>query len=667
MRIVKPLIAIALGALVGAGVSIGATRTTVAKSWQLTPSFDGRQYSNYPLGDKASGYVTTPTILYTDTVQGQTSGCDDPSTGKGTFLTIFGLSFGNTDLLGTASGARVYLRTTSGPGAWQEVANYRYLSTAITFTRTQQQVLSVQLGALGSPAPGSVMDLRVLVNGNESILSSALTIQPGDCYFVALTGNDSTGVKNTLTSPYRYLQNGSTGTTTCLTANFTGIWATGKLKAGDHIYIRAGNYTDAVGCNTNWMKIGAQHGAAPGAASDGTTGYIHISAYPGDKKCDAGSCTAVDSSGNSMEYVAYSGNTKGGIQGPDTARAALGGGKYFSFSNLHISSPVGSVSDGAPMNLQNGADNWRVVGNELGPWPQVTTGLAAGLAGQGAGVYALGNYVHGIAGDGGLTNHGIYIGDSGGSYSQTSSNWTVAYNWIVDVTDGSCVQINATSVSTPMSGMSIHHNWMENCNRNALAISTAVSTLDFYNNVVYGVNGQSVRLEQNPVGTAINITHNLFYQIAHSVSATSTVLFDNCGVSCGGAITVGSVKIQHNTIVMNSAASTMTFVNGFSIADTAVTIQENVWYDTAGTATRPSNEVNSVTGCTGAGGCNPLITSVLTKNFTVTAGSPTLGASSQAEVLAVPTDFYGVARPVTGTGAPGGTKNDVGPFQGIGL
>ena len=76
-------------------------------------------------------------------------------------------------------------------------------------------------------------------------------------------------------------------------------------------------------------------------------------------------------------------------------------GEYVAISNLHLEASATTASDGAPINLQYSAGPWRIVNNDLGPWPSTlaapNNAKAGGISGEGAGVVILGNDIHDIA------------------------------------------------------------------------------------------------------------------------------------------------------------------------------------------------------------------------------------------------------------------------------
>lgn len=610
-------------------------KDAIAKFWSIVPSFDGLKYLAFPLGDKPSGYQLTPTLLGIDDVDGSLTGGES---GLGNWLTLFGYSLGRQSELGTSAGARVYFRNPAGDNLWHEVGNYRSLEQSRSYKRTQAVAVTVQLGSLGSPGAGAVLDVKINVAGvDTNILTGAFTVQPGNTYFVSLTGNDATGVVNDIAHPFRYWQQANGGTT------FTGIWAT--LGPGDTIVPRGGTWTDQVGFEGRLVRLQAHSGSLPTGATG--HGYIKIRNYPGPIL------------GNAPEYVHVSvpAGGAGGIHGCSTSRAAMGYGKFVSISGLHIECDPTVLGDAGPINLQAGADGWRVHNCELGPWMSTrlspNNAKAGGVAGQGDGVVVRFNHIHDIGCDpAALENHGIYCGDANDLCAQ---NWLISHNRIEDVPGGSTIQWNNTVSSGTFDGMKVHNNFLKNCAKYNVNLGTALRTAEIYNNVLEGAGYAAVRVDDDVTGRDIKFTHNTIEQ-ASCNSAYKTVFANTTS-----GLTHGSIDFSHNILVMQAGhdPELVSYTNCTS-GDTAVTMTRNLYFDADGvTVTVPTIDGTGLYS-------NPLFVAPAKGNYTVAAGSPALGACNDAEPLAIADDFYGIVRPVTGTGSPGATKNDIGAMQGVG-
>lgn len=695
-----------------------AVKNAAAKNWSIAASFDGYFYSAYPAGDKPAGYQTTPTLLAIDNAAGPTSGGEN---NKGDYVSLFGYAFGTRAALGTAAGARVYFRDPAGANTWVEVDNYRSLLASKVYATHQIQRITVQIGALGGKT--GLLDVKVTVNGvDTNILVGAFTVQPGRFFFADnVTGDDATGVVDDITKPFRYVQKATAGA-----LPYTGIWA--SIRPGDKIIVRAGTWSDQVGMESRWLRFFEETGIAPrgnqgtgyvsisGTANNGSglirltvssttnfttgqsanvfavrgtteanglwtitvvdathidlqgstytnafsaghgtitnySGYIGIRAYPGPVL------------GNAPEVVKFvpAADQNGPIHGCSTQQAALKCGKYFQISGLWITnSAVGAAapSDSGLVNVQNGADYWDVMDNELGPYTvggSVANSKTGGVVGAGTYMRWMFNYIHDIGGTAALENHGCYLGGANGNgYAQAASNCQVKYNRIVTITGGNGIQ-QYWSGSETFTGNTVSHNWIETTGKYGLNIADASVSGDWHTNVVMGTTRSAIRMNTNSASLAINITHNTCYNWGTGAAGAPDGGFRN-----DWTVTSGLVNLQHNLFVLASGHDAALIYYSNNGTDTNITVGQNQYFDVGGTYTTvPAKDA------TGAYG-NPLFTSIANKNFTVTAGSPVLGACTAAETLAVATDFYGIARPVTGTGAPGATKNDIGAMQGIG-
>jgi hypothetical protein len=357
--------------------------------------------------------------------------------------------------------------------------------------------------------------------------------------------------------------------------------------------------------------------------------------------------------------------------GPISAHAnagALTSGQYVKISGLKVfSAAATSVSDGAPINLQQGADNWWVSNCEVS-WPTLTGALAGGIPGQGDNVVLQFNYVHDVGClQTSMTNHGIYIGSgaqniSGGFNGPCSHNWIVRLNRIEDITGGSGIQFNDTQGSgDKFTGHKVYGNWIKSAAKNGLTCASSVQSVDIYNNIFINCcggpqNGGSFKISDNVASRAINFTHNTIVQTA-TTGAYPYVL-----VNDGAAITSGTVSIKHNILCLMAGHNSFLDFNNFSSSDTAVTLDYNKYFDFAGTVVAaPSKDLHA-----GTAYGDPKFTSLATFNLTLATGSPALGAVVLAEPVAVATDFYAIARPQTGTGTPSVTFNDIGATQGVG-
>lgn len=694
-----------------------AVKNAAAKNWVLVKCFDEFYDSRWPLGDKPPSRQTTPTLLKIDNSAGPTSGGEN---NKGDYVSLFGYSFGARAALGTATGARVYFRDPAGANTWVEVDNYRSLTAPDIYSTHDIQRITVQLGSLGGKT--GLLDVKVTVNGvDTNVLVGAFTVQPGRFFFASLTGDDATGVVDDITHPFRYVQKATAGT-----LPYTGIWA--SIRPGDKIIVRGGTWTDQVGFDNRWLRFFEETGIAPrgnqgtgyqaitGAANNGSglirltvsssanfttgqqsnvygvrgtseanglwtitvvdathidlqgstftnaytghgyitnySGYMGIRAYPGPIL------------GHAPEVVKFApaADQSGPIHGCSSLQAAGKCGKYFQVFGLWITNSavgVAAPSDSGLVNLQNGADSWEVVDNELGPYTvggSVANARTAGIAGVCINARLLFNYIHDVGGTAALENHGIYLGgEDNNGYAQAASNNTIQYNRIVNITGGSGIQQYWNGAQT-FTGNEVSYNFIDGVAKYGLNLADNSVSGNWHTNVVLNTGLSAIRLNTASGSLSLNVTHNTCYNWGTTVATPNPAGFRN-----DWNASTGTANVQHNVFVMavGHGADREYYVN--NAIDTAVVMAQNHYYDFNGTKT--STPAKDTTALTYA---NPLFTNLASKDFTAAAGSPLLGACTAAEVLAVATDYYGIARPVTGTGAPGATKNDVGAMQGVG-
>lgn len=594
------------------------------------PSFDGQCYSAWPTGNKPSGYLTTPYLIDTDVVDGQISGGEG---GGGVPITLLGYSFGRAADLGTPSGARVYMRDPLGDNAWHEVSKYWWLAPSRVYGYNQTVELCFEPGSLGgSMVAGRSLDIKINVNGVDSnILLSQFTIQPANFYWCnASGGNDATGVVNDKTHPFSKGQKFVSGST------YTGIWAT--LAAGDTILFE-GEFTTPEGFDSRWLRFRHHSGTAPtGSAGNG---YIKLLAKP-------------TIFGRSNWHYTDPAGGNGGIHGVNSAYYNTWG-KYVVISGYRGESSPTSGSDAGPLNLQTGAIRWRIFGCELGPWavdPGQVAAKAGGIAGQAEDAVIRACYIHDISGTAALENHGIYLGDAAGHCSKRVD---ISHNAILRITGGSTFQMNNNAAADTFDNILFHHNYSDGCAKFGINLSNSVLSLDCYNNIVRGAKLNSWRCGSQQTGQVLRTVHNTFEQ---SESSNGT---EGSGIIGANAMTSGSVLFASNILVRagNGGSQGVSYITISS--SSAVTVTKQLYYDTLGTLTTvPAIDATGIYG-------DPLFTDRVAGNLTVQTGSPALSAVATAEPFAIASDFFGIQRPVPGTGAPGASpRNTIGATEGVG-
>jgi hypothetical protein len=560
-----------------------------------------------------------PRVLYTDTLSAPTTGGEN---GLGGYLSIFGKNFGSTGL-GTTT--KVYIGGT-------EVANYRYLGPAKVGGKLGIQQITVQVGSLGGAAAGTALPVKVVVGGTASNTDQTFTPTTGHVLFVSLSGNDGTARADDINRPWRYLQNASA---------YTGAYF--AMKAGDQVVIRGGNWSDVNGVDGTWMRASL----SPNNRNGTVSAWIDVTAYPGPVN------------GNAIEDVHYStpAGQGGGIWGPWSGIAGTSG-NYWAVSNLRMDVSGQANSDAAPINFQYVTGPWRVVNNEIGPWPvaNVSAAKAAGVSGEGTGMEILGNHIHNIAGTSALENHGIYI-------DTTASNWEIAYNWVHDITGGSLLQFYDSlggagtykladgSVWPGFNGMKVHHNWLENAAKYGITIADAGADagsvqLQAWNNVIIGTQLPAFRMNSSATSFDVTFAYNTVYNAMTTDSGTGDGYFRNEWQGNSGA-----VRVMNNLLAVGprTVNSTEWFFD-YSGTSGAWQFANNLYWD-AGLG------VPALTADAAAVIADPKFTDAANEDLSLAAGSAAIDAAVTPTPITVNDDFTAVVA------RPSGPANDIGAFE----
>lgn len=556
------------------------------------------------------GYPTgpAPLILATDIVAGPTTGGED---NKGAYLSIFGINFGTQGNLGIST--KVYLGSGS---TWNEVDNYRALIDARGNPYLGAKELIVQLGSLGGASNGDTLDIKVVVGSLESNTDHTFKVNSGDFYFASTSGNDLTGVKNDITNPFRYVQ-------FAVGSTFSGIWGAGNLKAGDFIIMRAGTWTDQVGYNTRFCRFRTQTGSAPTGSSG--TGYITVQRYPGPALGNAPEDVFIDLPNTT---------SRGGFHGCGTSDDTSGGGKYFVLSGLRIEgAPTSNSTDAGPINLQSGANYWRIVNCEVS-FPSTDTGAGhqrnGAIAGNGIGVQVLFCYLHDVYGDSSLENHGIYFDGS----NETAKDCLIAYNHVYNVTHGSLLQFYATE-GTTFTGHVVHSNVFDTSGKYGINFADNCESVDFYNNIVMGSSNYGLRFNTfatAPATMSLRVLHNVFYNCRTATGSSNAVVVNENDVD-------GTVLIRHNLFaqIPGRASSSTAWAAG---SQTGITWDRNMYYDYNGTVTtKYSGDADGTYD-------DPEWTD-RPDDFSLASTSPALAAGSSSLPFAIARDIRALTRPAT--------------------
>lgn len=574
---------------------------------------------------------STTLILGTDVISGAVSGGEN---GKGVYLNIFGTNLcAKFSDLGTTT--KVYI-------GGVEVDNYRCLVMAAGYgmagTWHNVQRIGVQVGALAGLLPGIAypIDIRtagvstpVNVRAGGSCLDldgAPLTfiVQPGPIFFVSVNGNDAND--GSIGSPKRHLQTwsgkGDLGGVLKCSGSGGGVNATNTVVPGTTVYLLDdGVFTDFIsGSGTlgaRWASLWQVTGTAPNGSTN--RGPITISAYPGP----------IGANKPHLPFWDGAAGSEGGIHGTDSARSVAatpwgiaGFGKYINVVNLKLRSNPKAPADGAPINLQNRGDGWRVVNNDISWQMTGSPAQAAGIANSGVGVKRLFNHIHDVYGDDGFENHGIYIGAGGGNNEQDSVN---AFNVIRNITRGSGIQLHSGSGDGGKfyERISIHHNWIQNCGKHGVNLNTSTRSATVWDNVIVDTQQIPMYMGTGDVNAPNGVVweNNTVIGWATGPGAGAYAAFWNNGSGFTGS---GSVLVQGNVCYQRAGVP-----SGYSFASTNganIKFNDNAWFDAGGNLkSKPSSDTAGVY-------AEPKFTSLAALNLTPAAGSPLLNAGPGAAI-----------------------------------
>jgi len=511
-----------------------------------------------------------PVVLYVDQVAGPVSGGEG---NLGTYVSIFGKNFGSD-----ASQVHVYFGS-------QEVAAYRYFGPSKGRSDIQQITVQPGLSLSGSLA------IKVMVNGVSSNTDQSFLANPGDILFVDnVSGNDATAVKNDINHPWRTVQTSSEG------------GALAQAHPGDVLVLRGKQTWSDVGFENRWFRFRHATGSSPTGARG--SGYISIVAYPNEN----------------VHYVPPSG-TSGGIHGVGDNYPQFS--DWIVISGLHIESAAGSTSDGAPVNLQVASDHWRVINNELGPWPASASAAdkAGGFVGNGSDVKVFGNHIHDIGG--GTENHGIYL-------DTAASNVEIAYNNIHNVSGGNLIQTYDNLGGGNITGLQIHHNLIHDGGRYGLNIADGTVSVHAWNNLIYNTVYAGIRINQDARAQVSEVfEHNTLYNVCTNHPAESGAIENTWNA------TSGSIKFQFNILLRGPSGCPQGYEDDASGG--AISFAHNLFYGYS-VASRDASAVSA----------DPLLSAPASGNFALKQGSPAINAAIGSSIT---NDYFAVKRSQPDIGA----------------
>ena len=517
-----------------------------------------------------------PLALYTDLISGPNSGGEN---NQGAYLSIFGKNFGSSGM-GTTVKALI---------GGVEVGSYRYLGPSRG--RPDIQQLTVQVGALGNPAPGTALPIQVTVNGAASNTDQTFMVNPGRMLFVDnVKGKDSKAVIGDISHPFRHVQ----------TATLSGAW--GEAQPGDIIVLRGtGTAWTDVGYESYFMRFRDKSGSAPTGASG--TGAIVVMGYPTEDAYIRGT---------------LAGGQKGGCISAINGQSYPGMGQWAVISNLRIDC---EGYDG-PISQEIYGDHWRVVNNDLAASTAPTSGSSvprmAGITGNGTGSVWLGNHVHDIQGSSGEC-HGLYI-DGDGSYE-------IAYNLIENIRSGNGFQIyvSGTNGSSAANNVNFHHNLIHDVSKHGINLADNTRNgIVIFDNLVYNVQYAGIRFNTTLLSAA-KIYNNTFYATNLSGNTDYGLLTNDL------LLPLGAASLENNIFW---PANNMAYTGGgVGLAVLIGSAANNIFYGGSG----PTLGASLIS-------ANPMFISASDDDFQLATGSPAIGAGATDVASVVTTDYALVSR-----------------------
>jgi hypothetical protein len=385
--------------------------------------------------------MAAPRIFYTDIVTGPNTGGEG---GNGAYLTVFGSGFGATQ------------------GASQITINNVPVAAYKQWSDTK---ITVQPGARVTSGA-----IEATVSGQSSNTDNSFTVVlGGKIFFVALTGNDATGVVGDITKPFRTIQ---------------AVLDRNDFIAGDQLIVRGGTWMD-VGADDSFFSIKYKGGTQ--------SAHMAVIGYPGEIATFSRIRPQWDFAPPPPK-----------LPGPISGTGHMGGfgtynsPGYFTIANLHLDAGgdtpcyttfpnVVPIDASIPNNracglgiaLGVGTQYVRIVNNEVYGFFEDSGGSAA-IAGSGKYFRIFGNNLHNNGGN--KLYHGIYID---GRDITGPDDIEIAYNHVSDQTGGRGIQIYGDT-GTLINNVRIHHNLIHDIHLDGIIISRDTGTgFQIYNNVVY--------------------------------------------------------------------------------------------------------------------------------------------------------------------------------------
>jgi hypothetical protein len=542
-----------------------------------------------------------------------------------------GIRFGTTADLGTTT--KVYV------GSVEVAAYFPLVDAAMTRRWPDVQALTVQVNNMPSDTLGVPQPVTVVVSGNASNANHHFTPNPGNIYYLSLSGNDTTGTANDITKPFRTLQKP--------VRTDPAIWP--NIHAGDHVIVRGGNYSD-LGYDTAWARFRDPQQMGSEALGVANTGWICFYPY-----------------GNEVvHYSTPTGGNKGGFQGPGSAFAGTTG-EWIGIFNFVMDVPGGSARDAAPINMQYAQGHWKVANNKLGPWVagSSVTLNAACITGAGNFVQILGNYVHDVEGTSEQQNHGLYAGS-------LTYGWEIAWNVWENCIGGSAIQFNdsdgiigigQTSFGTweGFTNCKIHHNFIYVTAKYGINFAdTGANTGDLsfqaWNNTIVGTGFPPLRCNTTSATSDCIYAYNTVYDCCRTFTGSGNGYVRNEGIQTSPN---HSVKSYNNIFAFgpNTVAGAQWFADA-SGQSSGYSWGRNVYFANGQSPTNVSDSL-AIYG-------DPKFVDPSTLNFALQSTSPAINAGTKPlpAGFTVTDDFTGAASRLQGGAADCGSMEygDGSPF-----
>jgi len=378
------------------------------------------------------------------------------------------------------------------------------------------------------------------------------TPNPGNIYFVDnVNGDDATGRAGDIAHPFRTVQT---------SAPSQDVWS--HVKPGDFVVMRGGG--------SPWQGSGADgyflrfqtSGTAPRGRIG--TGPITAMGYPGEdvfinETYAASRLGAIAARSAGARIVTNGSPSKGRVPDPDVCEQnrKLYCSQWIVIADLRVE---GGGKDGA-IDLETGANHWRIVNNILSASSADASARSGGIAGDGLDVVILGNTVKDVnSPDPGLQNHGIYI-DGPGSYR-------VDYNYIHDVPAGSGFQIygdQTTTGSFATSDVSFSHNWVDHVAKYCINFAdNSARNISAFDNVLAYCGMAGLRIN-SPTLLGAKVYNNTFYEADSSAGDHYGTIVIDSRLKRGALDVRNNIFVPHLHMPYMGGDATVTAPNQFAL------------------------------------------------------------------------------------------------------